>query len=111
MSPKIEQYYALNPTSYRTMVQINLSQSISSDTDEMEQQLDLVLAKGADICGEQLRLVFKGVRNLRLEQSELSLMTFSHLEIKQRTSDFRIRNEDDLLSFSCRDFDTNKLAV
>ena len=106
----IAAYYALGPTTYRALVRLTLSQG-DSDIGEMEQYLDVILAEGAELAGPTLHVRFEGVRNLQLQQSDLSLITFSHIEIGRAEAGFVVKSEDGLLRFTCRTFTCGKVEA
>jgi hypothetical protein len=103
MSRAIDEYYSLSPTLYRDLVSLLFTQGMS-EAGVMEQRLELILARKIEEPADTLCLSFDGVRELHFVQSDLSLVSFSHVEITDSGSHFDVRNEDRLLRFRCRQF-------
>lgn len=77
----------------------------------MEQQVQLVLGLDETLQGEMLYLDFVGVRDLRINQPEWSLIVISLLEIVESQildcpqGVFAVADpEEGFISFLCRDF-------
>lgn len=109
---KIDRYYALSPTQYSVVESFLLGQGFNSEN-EMKQTISIVMKKTLDSPSkEALRLNFYGVRNLKLNQPDWSLISIPHVEIMLGrdvpgcTEQFYVRDpsQEQVIRFSCDDF-------
>jgi hypothetical protein len=108
----ISKYYSLHPTDFPLLLRLEVLQVLTPDeTPDLVISLEL----GQESSNRRLLLTFTGVREAKIQQPSLSLFQISFLEISSiRESQwedlsYKVRCEDDLISFLCRSFDTESL--
>ena len=107
----ITAYYALKPAQYSVLASLTLSQGLD-DAGVCEQSLSLLMQQEFGRSGPCLHLEFHGVRNLMLQQPELSLMSIGHIQISAGSegpniqSKYLVRDpeQERVIWFECRDF-------
>jgi hypothetical protein len=107
---KIMEYIDLNPRQFRVLKSLCVTQGFDS-AGVMEQQVQLVLASDETYRGQMLYLDFVGVRDLRINQPEWSLVVIPYLENTESPTSGRFQApitvldpEEGIIVFSCRDF-------
>ncbi|NJA04224.1 hypothetical protein HC024_00490 [Methylococcaceae bacterium WWC4] len=111
-SENIDRYYELSPTQYSVVESLSLKQEFDSDN-VMRQTLSVVMKKTLDYPSKDaLRLDFFGVRNLKLNQPDWSLISIPHIEIllggdvPRCTEKYYVHDpsQEQVIRFSCEDF-------
>jgi hypothetical protein len=108
---KIMEYIDLNPRQFRVLKSLCVTQGVDSAIGVMEQQIHLVLALNETYRGQMLYLDFVGVRDLRINQPEWSLVVIPYLEITESPTPGSFQGpitvldpEEGIIVFTCRDF-------
>ena len=107
MNTKIRDYYDLHPVQFDLVNKLVIQTVNDAGTPDFWLKIEL-LAQPSDSMS--LNLHFQGIRNLVINQPNLSLFQIDLLEPLSLESDqleginYKVKNSDGTISFVCRDF-------
>lgn len=112
ISNKIDEYYKIKQIDFPIIQVFELKQNFTEGATP-ELSLKILLKSRNKNEKKHLQLYFEGIRELGLKQSSLSEFDMPFIKIENISElqwehlNYKVKDEDDTLSFLCRDFHVN----